>query len=290
VSVDELAIEVPPAPGPVSEALRLSSDLAPVTLDGFDASVTPGIDGRAEAESALVDDLGPRLWDLHDRLMAAEQHAVLVVLQGLDGSGKSGTVKHVGGLVNPAGITVASFKEPEGKEKYEPFLARIRRQLPDHGRIGFFDRSYVEDAIVPRVENGLDDRALTRRLAQIRRFEDDLRLAGVLVIKCFLHLSYDEQRERFLRRLRRPDKQWKFSESDVETRAKWPHYQAVYGEVIGRTSTEADPWFVVPSDHKWYRNWAVASILLEHLERLDPQYPTAGVDIDEMRRRLEPPN
>ncbi len=243
------------------------------------------MDNRAKAERQTQRDL-LRLGDLHDRLMAAGEHSVLVILQGLDGSGKSGTIKHVGRILNPAGAAVAAFKEPDAKEEAEPFLARIRRELPDPGHITFFDRSHYEDVIVPDVLDGLSDEELRQRIDAIVTFERQLVESGTVVIKCLLHLSYEEQRRRFLRRLRRRDKQWKFAESDLDTRDQWPRYQAAYGAAVGQTSTEAAPWFVVPADHKWYRNWAIASLLSEHLAVLRSEYPPLEGDIDAIRSRL----
>jgi PPK2 family polyphosphate:nucleotide phosphotransferase len=276
------------APGSVSAELRAPVSEQPLILDGLSTDATNLVDGRSDAESQLAD-LHDTLADLQDRLMAEERHSVLVVLQGLDGSGKSGTIKHAGRGLNPVGSSVASFKEPDAKEEAEPFLARIRRELPEPGHITFFDRSHYEDIIVPDALDDLSDKDITKRVKAITDFERDLADSGTIVLKCLLHISYDEQRERFLRRLRRPDKQWKFKESDLETRAEWPRFQAAYGAAIGRTSTEAAPWFVVPADHKWYRNWAVASLLCEHLASLRSEYPTLDGNVDELRARLEPP-
>lgn len=276
--------------GAVSAELHVPGDSRPVILDAYRTDATPGVRNRAEAEKSLRKQLQPKLADLHDRLMAAGQHGVLVVLQGLDGSGKSGTVKHVGASLNPTGLSVASFKEPDPAEEAEHFLERIRRQLPEPGTITFFDRSHYEDAIVPRSIGELDDDEFQQRLEEIRSFEVELAHAGIVVVKCLLHISYDEQRERFLRRLRRPDKQWKFSESDLDTRDNWSPLQAAYAGVIGPTSIDVAPWFVVPADHKWYRNWAVASILAEHLEALGSDYPPLDGDIEAFRARLQPPH
>jgi PPK2 family polyphosphate:nucleotide phosphotransferase len=222
--------------------------------------------------------------------MAESERAVLVVLQGLDGSGKSGTVRHVAASLNPVGVRVTSFKAPEGDEKNEPFLDRIRRALPSPGQIAFFDRSYVEDAIVPIALGEMDDDAVDERVAEINAFESELKKNDIVLVKCFLHLSYDEQRERFLRRLRRTDKHWKFSEADIETRSLWPKFQMAYGTVVGRTNGSLAPWFAVPADRKWYRNWAVASLLTEHLAAMAPEYPAFTIDADAVRQRLAPPN
>jgi PPK2 family polyphosphate:nucleotide phosphotransferase len=274
------------------DALRVPFERNGVTIEGFGPDATPCAPPRREAERALRDELLPRLTDLHDLLMANADRSVLLVLQGLDGSGKSGTIKHVISAMNPVGTCVTSFDKPTPREKAEPFLERIRRALPERGQVGVFDRSHYEDAIVPRALGQIDDAELGERIRTIVRFERGLVAKDVLVVKCLLLISYDEQRERFVGRLQRPEKQWKFSDADVSTRRQWPQFQAAYGEVIGRTSIDEAPWYAVPADHKWYRNWAVASLLVEILEALDQRYPTlaADIDVDAMCDQLAPPN
>ncbi|HUF99566.1 MAG TPA: PPK2 family polyphosphate kinase [Ilumatobacter sp.] len=277
------------SPGSVSAELRAPTVGEPLVLDGFRTDATPLVHDRSAAEEELVDHQST-LDDLHDRLMAESRHSVLVILQGLDGSGKSGTIKHVGRRLNPVGISVACFKEPDAKEQAEPFLARIRRELPDPGHITFFDRSHYEDIIVPDALDKMSDKDLTKRIKDIVAFEEKLIQSGTVIVKCLLHISFDEQRERFLRRLRRPDKQWKFAESDLDTRADWARFQSAYGAAIGRTSTELSPWHIVPADHKWYRNWAIASLMYEHLAHLRSEYPPLDGDAEHFRAQLESPN
>ncbi len=274
----------------VTHALRVPADGRPVILDAFDPDVTPVVAKRKRATKMLIETIQPGLADLQDRLMAEKARSILVVLQGIDGSGKSGTVKHVAASMNAVGVGFAGFKEPDPTEKREPFLERIRRELPGPGTITFFDRSYFEDAVVPIATGDLKASIVDERIEQINRFEADLNSDGIVLIKCFLHLSYDEQRQRFLRRLDRPDKYWKFAESDIDTRELWQEYQFAYATVMGRTASESAPWFVVPANRKWYRNWAVASLLLEHLTSMDPKYPALKVDADAMRLRLTAPN
>jgi PPK2 family polyphosphate:nucleotide phosphotransferase len=273
--------------GPVSEALVVEPGDGRFVLAGRPADDASLVDGRVAAERDLRRALAKRLDAAHDRLMAAGQHSVLVVLQGLDGSGKSGTIKHVGRLLNPVGLRVAAFKQPDPGEQAEHFLERIRRELPDVGQITFFDRSHYEDVIVPRATGELDADGVGERLAEIAAFEQELVENGASVLKCVLQLSYDEQRDRFLRRLRRADKQWKFSDDDVETRRHWDTYQAAYGEALRASSYDFAPWFVVPADHKWYRNWAVASLLVECLEALGDEYPMYEGDTAAVRAALE---
>ena len=246
---------------------------------------------RDDAEDQL-DDLRDRLFDLHELMMANEEHAMLLVVQGLDCSGKNGTIKHVVSAMNPAGVRIASFTAPEGDEIEEHFLERIRRQVPEPGTLTVFDRSHYEDTFVPAVHDGMSGDEFDERLEEICAFESELAADGVVVVKCFLHISYEEQRERLLRRLRRRDKWWKFSETDLETRAKWPEWEVVYGKAIGRTSTEDAPWYAVPADHKWHRNWVIANLLIEHFERLGEDYPEldTDADIDTLRSRLASPH
>jgi PPK2 family polyphosphate:nucleotide phosphotransferase len=276
--------------GSLRETLRAPHDPIGVTLEGFDPAATPCAPSEAEATAELVDELRPRLEHLHELLMAHEKHAVLVLLQGLDASGKSGTIKHVISAMNPVGVRVTSFKEPEGEEENEPFLERIKRALPDAGQLGVFDRSQYEDAIVPAVYEQDPPEKIDERVAAICEFENQLVADGTVIVKFLLNISYDEQRERFLRRLRRHDKRWKFSDADVETRRRWPAFHAAYGDVVGRTSTDIVPWYVIPADNKWYRNWAVAQILVDVLGELHDDFPRPDLDLDDLREQLAPPN
>ena len=268
----------------------MAPDGPDLVLAGFDAGHTT-LD-KSDAKDELEASLRPRLFDLHELLMANADHGVLLVLQGLDCAGKNGTIKHVVSAMNPAGVRVASFTEPEGEERDEHFLERIRRAAPVAGELVVFDRSQYEDVLVPAVHDGMDGDEFDTRLDEIIEFENGLVDDGIVVVKCFLHISYDEQRERLLRRLRRRDKRWKFSEDDLETRRRWAEWEVVYGKAIARSSTQAAPWFVIPADHKWYRNWAVASLLVEHMADLGEQYPEldTATDIEVLRAKLAPPN
>lgn len=233
----------------------------------------------------------PHLAELQERLFAqsavgGDQRRVLLVLQGMDTSGKGGTVKHVVSGLNPAGLRVRAFKAPTAEERRHNFLWRIRRALPHPGEIGVFDRSHYEDVLIVRVHDMVPRSVWSRRYAAINRFEQSLTDGGVTVLKVFLHISPQEQRARLLARLDRPDKHWKFSPTDVEERERWPDYQEAYQVALERCSTEAAPWYVVPADRKWYRNWAISRLLLEHLERIDPAYPQPDLDVDKYRKLL----
>ncbi|MCD2463709.1 polyphosphate kinase 2 family protein [Streptomyces sp. MBT42] len=261
-----------------------------VDLAAYDASATPGGPADKAAGLAATAALAPRLADLQERLYAAstagDRRRVLLVLQGMDTSGKGGTVKHVIGLFNPSGCRIRAFKAPTPEEQSHPFLWRIMKALPRPGEIGIFDRSHYEDVLIARVRELVAPTQLNRRYGQINRFEKTLADDGVTVVKVFLHLSYEEQRARLLERLDNPEKHWKFSVGDIEERAVWPAYQQAYAIALKRCTTEAAPWYLVPADRKWYRNWAISKLLLEHLEALDPAYPPGDFDVEESRRRL----
>lgn len=270
----------------VRDALRASGTVG-VHTDPRSTPVGPGTKAKA---AKLLAGTGKRLASLQEALYAegtgGGTRAVLLVLQGMDTSGKGGTVKHVCGLVNPQGLHVASFKKPTRAELRHDFLWRIRRQLPAAGIIGAFDRSHYEDVLVARVDNLVSPATWQPRFDVINDFEAELAAAGTTVIKCFLHISPDEQKERLLARLRNPAKHWKHNPRDIDVRADWQSYQDAYADVLSRCSTPDAPWYVIPADRKWYRNWAVAQLLLETLEDLDPQLPDPDYDIDAEITRL----
>ncbi|MFD3872069.1 PPK2 family polyphosphate kinase [Streptomyces sp. NPDC058623] len=261
-----------------------------VDLSALDPAGTPAGPTDKASGLAATARMAERLASLQDRLFAAstvgDRRRVLLVLQGMDTSGKGGTVKHVIGLFNPSGCRVRSFKAPTPEELDHPFLWRVTKALPLPGEIGIFDRSHYEDVLVARVRELVSRSELKRRYAEINRFEKDLADDGVSVVKVFLHLGYEEQRRRLLARLDDPDKHWKFSPDDIEARAAWPAYQQAYELALERCSTTEAPWYVVPADRKWYRNWAVGRLLLEHLEAIDPAYPPGDFDVEECRTRL----
>ncbi|MGW8763085.1 PPK2 family polyphosphate kinase [Streptomyces sp. NPDC055815] len=261
-----------------------------IDLTAYDARATPAgpTDKAAGLEATTA--LGPRLAGLQERLYAAstagDRRRLLLVLQGMDTSGKGGTVKHVIGLFNPSGCRIRAFKAPTREEQNHPFLWRIMRALPQPGEIGIFDRSHYEDVLVARVRGLVPRRRIGPRYEQINRFEKSLAEDGVTVVKVFLHLSYEEQRARLLQRLDNPDKHWKFDPGDIEERALWPEYRRAYEIALERCTTAEAPWYLVPADRKWYRNWAISKLLLEHLETLDPRYPPGNFDAAEYRARL----
>ena len=210
---------------------------------------------------------------LQDKLWAEARRSVLVVLQAMDTGGKDGTIRHVLGSVNPQGTRIVSFKAPTPAEHAHDFLWRVHKAAPAAGEIGVFNRSHYEDVVVVRVNRLVPDEACEQRYGLIRSFEDLLGHGGTTVVKLFLHISKDEQRRRLQRRLDRPDKRWKFQASDLTARARWDDYMAAYQDAIVRTSTTTAPWYVIPADHKWYRNWAVSRVLLDTLRAMDLRYP-----------------
>ncbi|MFH9727200.1 PPK2 family polyphosphate kinase [Streptomyces sp. NPDC017254] len=261
-----------------------------IDLTAYDASATPAGPAGKAAGLAATAALAPRLADLQERLYAAstagDRRRMLLVLQGMDTSGKGGTVKHVIGLFNPSGCRIRAFKAPTQEERNHPFLWRIMKALPRPGEIGIFDRSHYEDVLIARVRELVPRAQLDRRYSQIDRFEKSLADDGVTVVKVFLHISYEEQRSRLLERLDNPEKHWKFNVGDIEERALWPAYREAYEIALERCSTDEAPWYLVPADRKWYRNWAISKLLLEHLEAMSPAYPPAAFDVEECRRRL----
>jgi PPK2 family polyphosphate:nucleotide phosphotransferase len=250
------------------------------TVDPGDTRALKG--GREAADAALGDDRAA-LIEWQTRLWAESSRSLLLILQGTDASGKDGTVAHVFGGVNPQGTRVTSFKPPTAEELAHDFLWRVHLAMPRAGEIGIFNRSHYEDVLVARVRKLVPRQVWKKRYDDITAFESLLTEGGTTIIKCCLLISKDEQRRRFEERLKDPQKRWKFQRSDLEDRALWKEYQAAYSEAIARTSTKDAPWYVIPSDHKWFRNWAVSRLLIETLTAMDPKYPEppdlAGIKI-----------
>ena len=269
---------------------ELRTPAAPVRLSQLDPRATPLAPGNKERTREVMLAEGDRLAELQERLYAegatGGRRRVLLVLQGMDTSGKGGVVRHVIGVVQPHGVAVTSFKRPTPEELRHSFLWRIRRAVPGPGLLGVFDRSHYEDVLVGAVRGLASPEVIERRYGEIRRFERQLVDDGVTVLKVFLHLSPWEQKERLLARLDDSAKRWKFDPADVDDRALWPAYQQAYEKVLERTDSDCAPWYIVPSDRKWYRNWAVGRLLLETLSELDPRLPEPSYDVAEQRDRL----
>jgi PPK2 family polyphosphate:nucleotide phosphotransferase len=273
---------------PLSQLLRAPA--APTDLAAIDTRATPGFKGgKADAENARTVDAAV-LSDLQERLFA-EGHtggtrSVLLVLQGMDTAGKGGTVTHVLGEVDPQGCSIAAFGAPSKEELEHPFLWRIQKHVPRPGMIGVFDRSHYEDVGIVRVHDLVPPAEWRKRYAEINKFEKDLAARGTRVIKCFLHISREESKDRLLARLENPHKHWKFKPHDIDERAYWDQYMEAYGVAIEKCNTDAAPWYIIPADRKWYRNWAVSRLLLEHLTDMDPQWPAADFDVAEAKAHL----
>lgn len=249
----------------------------------------PGIGGKKQAQGQAARDAAA-LAELQERLWAERTRAVLLVLQGMDTSGKGGVIEHVGGAFSPQGCLVTSFKAPTEEERAHDFLWRIRRALPAPGYVGIFDRSHYEDVLVVRVHNLVPEEVWSGRYELINQFEEEVVASGTTVVKCLLHLSYDEQRERLLARLEDPDKRWKFREGDIDERRLWPAYQEAYADAVRHCSPATVPWYVIPADRKWYRDWAISRIMVETLAEMDPCYPEVKLDVEALNARLAPPN
>jgi PPK2 family polyphosphate:nucleotide phosphotransferase len=201
----------------------------------------------------------------------------------MDAGGKDGTVKKVFSGVNPMGVHAVAFKAPNDTELAHDFLWRVQRELPERGDIGIFNRSHYEDVLIVRVEELVAEEVWRPRYSAIRAFEEHLAGEGTAIVKLFLHISKEEQAERFKERLSDPTKNWKFNVTDVDVRKRWDDYQLAYAEAIGRTSTDAAPWYVVPADRKWYRDWAVATILVDVLETMDPLFPDPAPGLSQVK-------
>lgn len=273
----------------ISALLRLPP--GPVDLAAIDPAGQPGFDGdKTEGKEALPE-LGEELAELQEKLFAdgytGGSRRLLLVLQGMDTAGKGGVLDHTVGLLSPSGLVLKSFKKPTDEELAHDFLWRVERALPAAGQIGIFDRSHYEDVLVVKVHGLAGPEEIERRYGAINEFEQALVDSGTTIVKCMLHVSAEEQRERLLARLDDPTKQWKFKPGDIDERGHWDDYQAAYTTALERCHTDAAPWHVVPSDKKWYRNWAIAQLLLEALRGLDLDWPAPGYDVAEQRARLE---
>jgi PPK2 family polyphosphate:nucleotide phosphotransferase len=253
-----------------------------VDLSAIDTASTAGAPGDKDETKKAMLPLRERLAELQGRLWAESSQALLVVLQAMDAGGKDGTIKHVFKGVNPQGCNVTSFKQPNETELAHHFLWRIHQNTPRKGSMGIFNRSHYEDVLIVRVHGLVPDPVWRARYELINDFEQQLTAEGTRIVKFFLHISKEEQAERFRRRLERPDKRWKFSKGDIDERKRWDEYRIAFEEALSRTSTGRAPWYVIPADHKWYRNWCVATTLIETLEDMDPQYPEPEEGLDQL--------
>jgi len=250
-------------------------------LSSIDPAGTHGVSKRA-ADARLKKNL-ERLSVLQYLLYAEAGRALLVVLQGIDAGGKDGTIRHVMSGLNPQGVEVTSFKVPEGEETRHDYLWRIHKAVPERGKIGIFNRSHYEDVLVARVHNLVPKPQWSRRYGQINDFERMLSENRVRILKFLLYISKDEQAKRFRERIEDKEKNWKFSPADIKEREYWDQYITAYQDMLHKCSTEEAPWYVIPANHKWFRNLAVSEIVRETLEAMDLKYPKPVADLSSIQ-------
>jgi PPK2 family polyphosphate:nucleotide phosphotransferase len=250
-----------------------------VDLSQWNPSASNGVPADKEARIRLLAQLEPRLDALQDLLYAQNRHKLLVVLQGMDTSGKDGTIRHVFGQVDPLGVRAVSFRAPVGEELEHDFLWRVHRQVPRRGEIVIFNRSHYEDVLVTRVHKWIDLEECKRRYAHINGFERILAENGMSIVKFFLHISKDEQKQRLQARIDDPDKRWKFNPRDLEERKLWDDYMRAYEAALSETASEHAPWYIVPANSKSTRNVIISNVLIQTLEALKMSYPQPATDV-----------
>ena len=251
---------------------------------------TSGLLNKEESENAILADI-ELLKEMQEKLYAQDKYAVLIVFQALDAAGKDSTISHVMSGVNPQGCQVVSFKAPSSEDLNHDYLWRVSKELPERGKIGIFNRSHYEDVLVTKVHpefilsqkiptidstKAIDKSFWYSRYKEIVNFEDYLSRNGIIIIKFFLHLSKDEQKNRFLKRIEEKEKNWKFSVSDMKERSFWDEYQSAFEEAISHTATKKNPWYIIPADQKWFTRFAVSTIINERLKKLKLDYPTVS--------------
>ena len=272
---------------------------AEINLSEFPTDYTATFNSKEEAEELLKKNI-KKMQKLQAKLYAEDKYSVLIIFQAMDAAGKDGTIKHVMSGLNPQGTQVFSFKQPSTEELEHGFLWRINKSLPERGRIGIFNRSHYEDVLVVRVHNLLENQKIPEelikddiwktRFKEINNFEKYLYENGTVILKFFLHVSKEEQKNRFLKRIEKKSKNWKFSAGDIEERKYWDKYMKYYGETISSTSKAHAPWYVIPADKKWFMRLAVSSIIIETLQKLNPAFPKLSEEqtekLDEYKNRL----
>jgi PPK2 family polyphosphate:nucleotide phosphotransferase len=256
---------------------------AKVKLLKWNPGRTGGIDKPAAAKVEAQNLV--RMEELQNKLYAQNKQALLVILQTIDAGGKDGTIRKVMSGVNPQGCQVTSFKVPSQRELAHDFLWRIHKAVPARGMIGIFNRSHYEDVLVVRVHGLAPKNVWSQRYEMINDFERTLAAGGVRIVKFFLHISKDEQLKRFKERIADPTKQWKLSQADFDERKYWDDYMAAYEDALSKCSTPHAPWYVIPANHKWFRNMAISQIVADTLEDMKPQYPPTKVDVTKLRLR-----
>ena len=261
---------------------------SPLRLDAYDPDDTGDYkkteQGKEKAKAITAQLIG-KLDEMQERLYANGDRAVLIVLQGMDTSGKDGTIKSVMSGVNPQGCKVVSFKAPSSEEQGHDFLWRVHQKVPAHGQIGIFNRSHYEDVLITRVHGLVSEKVVHQRFKQIKEFEELLQENGTTILKFFLHISKAEQKARLEARIRDPEKRWKFNEGDLEERKLWQQYRAAFEDMLAATSTVRAPWYIVPANRKWYRNLVVADRVVRTLEAMKLKTPPApaGVNFETLK-------
>lgn len=254
-----------------------------VDLSQWDPGDESSFDVKKDEADEVLERLNHELESLQELLYAEHKHKILVVLQAMDSGGKDGTIRHVFEGVNPQGVRVAAFKAPTPEELDHDYLWRIHKQTPGRGEMVIFNRSHYEDVLVVRVHELVPEEVWARRYAQINHFEQILAQEGTTILKFYLHIDKDEQKQRLQDRLDEADKHWKFNPADLKERKLWDFYMQAYQDVLSKTSTLWAPWYIVPANHKWYRNLVVANTLVETLKGLDMHYPQAADDLDKIK-------
>lgn len=249
----------------------------------FDLSdLNPDLSGsksKKDLESDL-DAILSNLADLHYKLYAENKRSVLVILQGVDAAGKDGTIRQVMRGLNPQSCNIKSFKKPNDEELSHDYLWRIHNSIPSYGHVGIFNRSHYEDLVEPAIIGSLPKKIFKNRIRQVNFFERYLSENNVTIVKIFLYISKDEQKKRILQRIHDPKKNWKFSEADLISHKNWHKYMQLYSYILNQTNKKWAPWFVIPANVKYFRNWAVSSILLRIFETINPQFPNISIDPD----------
>ena len=272
---------------PFADALRVGEGFV---LADVDTRSTPAFEGdKADGQEALVaadEEIDTLQEQLYAQGRSGGTRKVLLVIQGLDTSGKGGIMRHVVGAVDPQGVQITAFKAPTPEEAEHPFLWRVRNALPTAGMIGVFDRSHYEDVLIVRVHDLVPPAQWSRRYSTINDFEQTVVDDDTTVIKVMMHISHGEQGERLAERLDNPEKYWKYNPGDVDERKHWDDYMEAYQVIMDKTSTPSAPWFVVPADRKWYARLAVQQLLLEHLRGLKREWPEADFDVETEQKRL----
>ncbi len=261
----------------MSQPIRIT---APVRLRDFNPNFHEGLDKNKTRDK--TEELACRIGDLQAMLYAEGRRSLLILLQGMDTSGKDGTVKHVLDAVNPAGVEIANFKAPSTEELAHDFLWRVHKLVPRYGNIGVFNRSHYEDVLVVRVLNLQPSHVWRARYDQINGFEKHLTANNVVLLKFFLHISKEEQAKRLQARLEDPKKRWKFQVDDLKMRAYWDKFQRAYEDVINCCSTHYAPWHIIPANHKWYRNYLIAKIIIKTMEGMKLKYPEPREDLSKI--------